>query len=466
MPPGAATRTEDAAPTEMIRPSRMSDRAPPSLDRRSHRLQALHLALLAAVALAVLTSRVRDTASDGRATLAISQTLVRHGTFELSSLGRDAIQDYGYRIDQVDGRFFSHFPLGTSLLAAPIVLVLDRLGADFRDYEQERLGQVLLAALVALGNVSLLVRIARFFLGPGWSLAVAAAGWFGTAFASVQATALWSHNLATLLALFAIERTLAATRARSPAPFVALGLALFGAYLCRPTLSLLTPALLGYLALHQRRQALLAAAVVLGAVLVFVVVSQLTLGAPLPNYYLPQRLSGSHYLPALVGNLVSPGRGLLIFAPIFLVPLLFARHTRSALGEHRGLVLVALVWPLAHILLVSRLQHWWGGYSYGPRLLTDILPGLFVLLCVALSDAAKQRFRAARTALIALGALSFGINTLQGLYNPAVKRWNVEPNIDQHPELLFDWRYPQFLHTPGRHADRLATLARETAPRP
>jgi hypothetical protein len=109
------------------------------------------------------------------------------------------------------------------------------------------------------------------------------------------------------------------------------------------------------------------------------------------------------------------------------------------------------------------LRHWWGGYSYGPRLLTDVLPGLFVLLCVALSEAVKQRFRAARAALLALGTLSFGINTLQGLYNPAVKRWNAEPSIDRRPELVFDWRYPQFLHTQARHAARLATLAHENA---
>jgi hypothetical protein len=421
-------------------------------------LRAVRLALLLGAVLAVLTSRVRDTRSDARATLAISQVLVRHGTLELSSLGREAIRDYGYLIDDQGGRFYSHFPLGTSILAAPVVLVADRLGADFREYEQERLGQVLLAALVALGTVTLLLRIARLFLGSGWSLAVAAACFFGSGFVSVQATALWSHDLATLLALVAIERTLTATHTRAPAPFVAIGLALFGAYLCRPTLSLLAPALLAYLAFHQRGAALKAGALVLGGLLAFVACSQLTLGEPLPAYYLPQRLKGSHYAAALVGNLVSPSRGLLIFAPIFLIPLAFARDTKAGLERDRGLVLIALVWPLVHVALISRLRHWWGGYSFGPRLLTDVLPGLYVLLCVTLSALATQRIRIARATLIALGALSFGINTLQGLYNPAVKRWNAEPSIDLHPELIFDWRYPQFLHTEARQRARVAEL--------
>ncbi len=439
----------------------MSDRASVLFGRRSRGILALRVVLLLGAVLAVLTSRVRDTASDARATLAVSQVLVRHGTLELSSLGPDRLRDYGYLIEEKRGRFYSLFPIGTSLLVAPIVLVAERLGADFRDYEQERAGQTLLAAAIAFGCVLLLLRIARFFLSPGWALGVAFACFFGSGFVSVQATALWSHDLATLLALLAIERALSALRAGSPAPSVTIGLALFGAYLCRPTLSLLTPALLGYLALHQRRAALQAGALVLGGLVLFVVHSELTRGELLPSYYLPQRLGGSSYSEALYGNVLSPSRGLLIFAPIFLIPLLFARETRAALKRDRGLVLVALVWPIVHVLLVSRLRHWWGGYSYGPRLLTDVLPGLFVLLVVALAEASKQRPRLAKAALGVLGAVAIGINTLQGLYNPAVKRWNAEPSIDLHPELVFDWRYPQFLHTETRQAERLEALSRE-----
>jgi hypothetical protein len=424
-------------------------------------LRALRVALLLGAVLAVLTSRVRDTASDTRATLAISQVLVRHGTLELSSLGPDRLRDYGYLIEERQGRYYSLFPIGTPLLVAPVVLVADRLGADFGDYEQERAGQTLLAAAIACGCVLLLLRVAQFFLSPGWALSVAFAGFFGSGLVSVQATALWSHDLATLLALVAIERTLAALRSGSTAPFAVIGLALFGAYLCRPTLSLLTPALLGYLAFHQRKPALRAGALVLGGLLLFALHSALTRGELLPSYYLPQRLGGSSYFAALLGNLVSPSRGLLIFAPIFLIPLLFAREMRAALKRDRGLVLVALVWPLVHLLLISRLRHWWGGYSYGPRLLTDVLPGLFVLLAATLGHASEQRPRLAKAALGALGAVALGINTLQGLHNPAVKHWNAKPNIDAHPELVFDWRYPQFLHTESRQRARLEAFARE-----
>jgi hypothetical protein len=34
-------------------------------------------------------------------------------------------------------------------------------------------------------------------------------------------------------------------------------------------------------------------------------------------------------------------------------------------------------------------------------------------------------------------------------------KWNWEPNIDMYPEYIFDWSYPQFLHTKERHERRL-----------
>jgi hypothetical protein len=125
-----------------------------------------------------------------------------------------------------------------------------------------------------------------------------------------------------------------------------------------------------------------------------------------------------------------------------------------------------VAWPVVHLLLVSRLRHWWAGYSFGPRFLTDVMPGLFVLVCVSLRASLERRPRATALSFALLGACSCAINTVQGLYNRAPKYWNAEPSIDEHPELVFDWRYPQFLHTDARQRARLAALGVTPKPKP
>jgi hypothetical protein len=75
----------------------------------------------------------------------------------------------------------------------------------------------------------------------------------------------------------------------------------------------------------------------------------------------------------LVGLLVSPGRGVLVYAPILLLALVglvrFAqRHAWEALLLY-GMVPVFIV-------LNSAYSIWWGGWSWGPRYLVPLLPYL------------------------------------------------------------------------------------------
>ena len=37
------------------------------------------------------------------------------------------------------------------------------------------------------------------------------------------------------------------------------------------------------------------------------------------------------------------------------------------------------IWFALYIMMISRWPNWWGGHSFGPRLLTDALPALFII---------------------------------------------------------------------------------------
>ena len=47
----------------------------------------------------------------------------------------------------------------------------------------------------------------------------------------------------------------------------------------------------------------------------------------------------------------------------------------------------------------------------------------------------------------------------QGLYNRYTALWNNSPSVDEYPEYLFDWRYPQFFANKKGHEERLARHA-------
>jgi hypothetical protein len=111
-----------------------------------------------------------------------------------------------------------------------------------------------------------------------------------------------------------------------------------------------------------------------------------------------------------------------------------------------------MVWPVAHWMVVSAFPRWWGGWSFGPRLMTDALPGLFLLLCAVMSSARRQNVTAA--CAVPLFAVSMWINAWQGCFNPYTDEWNADPNVDVFHQYLFDWRYPQFLHDARRHDER------------
>ena len=45
---------------------------------------------------------------------------------------------------------------------------------------------------------------------------------------------------------------------------------------------------------------------------------------------------------------------------------------------------MSVLFSIAQVLLVSKWSIWWGGHCYGPRLLTDIVPCLMLLMLPAM----------------------------------------------------------------------------------
>lgn len=75
-------------------------------------------------------------------------------------------------------------------------------------------------------------------------------------------------------------------------------------------------------------------------------------------------------LIGLYGLLVSPGKGLLVFAPLLLVPIFFARPIFRA---GRGEFVLMLTVTLVYLGIYSQWYDWGGGLCWGPRFLLALI---------------------------------------------------------------------------------------------
>lgn len=129
-------------------------------------------------------------------------------------------------------------------------------------------------------------------------------------------------------------------------------------------------------------------------------------------------LSPSHLATSLPGLLVSPARGVLWFAPVFLLGCW--AWSRRCLPLTLGIV--------AQLLLAAAFYKWWGGLSYGPRLLSL---SLWIAVFVAVSSLHHRR--------AVLGA-ALAITVAVGLYGAVrydPRRWEIPNDPDSRPGVLW-----------------------------
>jgi hypothetical protein len=103
-------------------------------------------------------------------------------------------------------------------------------------------------------------------------------------------------------------------------------------------------------------------------------------GSPLQTGFegsLAQRFSEPWGVGQL-GLLFSPAKGLLVFTPVAIVAA--AGLIRAFRLGDRWLAATLGFAALAHLALIGRWSEWHGGHSFGPRMLTDALPLLFLFL--------------------------------------------------------------------------------------
>lgn len=359
-----------------------------------------------------------------------------------------------YQLDRVNGNVVYCYPTGSAVLSVPFVAAMNLFGVYPYDPDGEynlageAMIQRMLAALLMAGYSLVVFRMALVLLSVGPAATIALGTAFGTQVWSTASRAMWAHTwfifLGGLVAYSLLKREIGH---KSFGPIV-LATLLSWMYFVRPTGTIPIVCVSVYLLVYHRRgfvqYALTGGAWFAG----FVAYSRFTYARSIPEYYLDSRMNPRGLATALPGILISPSRGLFVYVPIAgFVLYLLIRYWRNV--PCKRLVMLALTIVALQIVTVAMWPWWWGGGSYGPRLLADAVPWLAliaVLGCAARVGGVKAaHFRRIEVAAaIALLVVSIAING-RGAWSLAPIMWNLDVDIDRHPERAFDWSYPQFL---------------------
>ena len=405
-------------------------------------------AALLVVLVAVYNANGREIASyDSQPAKLAARELLQRGTITLNYVVGTTPQllERAPFVAAADGNYRSAYSPVPSFLAAGVTFPFYATGiVDIR--------APLAASLIAKSAASIITAVAVVFLflsaahwtAPNRALWIALAAGIGTGYWTTVSQTLWQHESAALglsMAVWAFARPAELT-VRSAA-LLGIGLGLAG--VSRAQLSItIAVLLLGAFATSRPRVAALSAAIAGAFAAVLIAANLQWFGHPLGAVPILESLHPTVHategsfrpsLDGLAGLVVSPNRGLLIYSPIVAValagiPLALARGRRSPLTWCAAAA-------LCQFFFYGSYTVWWGGHTYGPRYVLDVLP---LLVPIAAVFAASIRMTPVKRA-VAGAALAWSVTVAAtGAFAYPNERWNVDPrDVDRNHDRLWDW---------------------------
>jgi hypothetical protein len=356
----------------------------------------------------LLTAAGRFANYDAESMFAVTRSLYERGSLDV---GPCEARSWSIAcVRGADGRFYSGYGVIPSVAALPFYAA-GRAAAGITGFNADLAANAAVSVMNCLVGALACVALFLWAVQVGCTARQALLASILLAFA----TPLWFHSTKEfysepLFALFVVGSFAALSRATRKSMIIA-GL-LFGLAVGTRVFGLIyLPIAAGYAILvsWRREPARASAAWFLVTLLVSVAgvgaVNQIRFGSPLNTGYhvaLPtlNAVFTTPLLEGLWGNFFSGDVGLVWFAPlILLLPLTWPRFHRDHPLE--SVVCIAVV--AVSIVFFSAYTYWRGGWSYGPRLLTPILPFLIFPLSSMLAQASTLRLSksiAARAALV------------------------------------------------------------------
>ncbi len=351
------------------------------------------------------------------------------------------------------GHYYSSFPIALPLLLTPVYApVLAFLDIDQMPVERvvliARVMEKVSASAIAALSVALFLLLAEGLANRPAALLLTAVYAFASPTWSTSSQALWQHGASELLIVAGLL-CLVLSAESSRLSLAALAGFCAGLSVAVRLSNAMFLAIVAFYVLVSSwsltRKAWFAACAALPAVMVLVYNVEIfgSAGGSYPTGWLLQ----GRFLAGLAGLLISPSRGLLVFCPVFLFSAagVYWWLRRRWVTPHPQIYPICLLVTAAQVVLIARSRLWYGGFSYGPRLLADVMPCLTILLLPAICFLEKSRpWKLVFAASLIWSVLVQGV----GAFCYPNGHWDALPQtVDARPERLWDWRDNQIVRT-------------------
>jgi len=389
--------------------------------------------------------------NDATANYFSSVSLVKRGDLALDEypILRRADGTLPYFLVEARGHVISRLGPGTPVVVAPAFALAVALGGG-KVNERIALYVAKAASSLYVAGAAVLLFLLALRLGSSRrdALLLALLYGLGTCAFGVVSQSLWQHGPSEFFLLLGWWLLQGADRRSAAFSGAFSGVAFAAMVACRPPNAVLALAATGFVAQRHRRElpwflvAALPIAIALGAWNTYY------LGAPWRSPQMVHVASegprGSYWtenpLVGLAGLLISPSRGLFVYSPFFLFLLW---RPRALWRETPALVRWALGGALALALIVSRYYGWYGGWSFGYRMLVDAAPILVLALAPTLRWLSTRPL--ARALFVAAALSSLAIQTV-GAYCYSPLDWDGRPDVDTHRERLWSVHDSQLVY--------------------
>ncbi|MFA6981753.1 MAG: hypothetical protein WC243_01875 [Patescibacteria group bacterium] len=341
---------------------------------------------------------------------------------------------------KVGEHYVSAFTLVSGLLSVPVYFLPLMLGLPVTFENITFLAHIASSLIVAFsGGFMYLLLKKHFALDGKKALLITGVYLFGTVNLSMISQALWQHGslqLFTILGLyFLYEKRWLWTS-------FTLGLAV----LSRPTAALFVPFLF-LVVLYFTKNLRFVPKILLGlvpVVLFFFWYNKTFYGDISNQGYASQIFTEwrGRFPEGFFGLWLSPSKGILIYSPIFVFSLI---GFVMALKQRKIEYFLYFCIIFLYTMLMGRWKHWYGGYSYGYRMASDILPFLTLLLVPFVGSVHFLKFKGVFLMLFAVSVLMqiIGIVFFDGIWHGIYDRgfvdtkwlWSVKDS-----ELVFNVR--------------------------
>ena len=356
------------------------------------------------------------------------------------------------------GHWMSSYPIIMPVLVTPLYVPpawwLSRQSPSIYSYWLNfivvaKTMEKLVASLIAAMSGAMLFLAFRKIASANASLALALIYGLTSDTWAISSQALWRHGLTELSFAFLLWAVFRVSDSRR-APFWA-GLALAVAAANKPLDAILIVPFLVFFGRRSPRSLLmfLTPLVVLGSLVLsynLYFFARLLGGYPAPTFSGEGGAQSRFFTRlsvGLAGSLVSPSRGLLIYTPWTAFAFWGAAKVwkEKSPGWGRPLILALT----AIFVVQAGGGDWFGGWCFGPRYLTDLLPFLaWFLVPLWAGIWARPILRAAFVATV---AIALWVQVVGAFYYPS-GNWDESPiNVDLRPQRLWDWSDNQILRS-------------------